>query len=256
MSVFVPPAGYRQSAVGGTLLVARDEHHDAMRRALGSGTLHGWAATQPRARAMQGRNIAWATTLGDGTPVVVRHSRHGGALAGLTRDLFLAPSRAPRELDAALRLQAAGVRTATVIGYAVYRAFGPFCRADVATALIDGADLPATLATHRDAIARQAISDAVARLNSALWSAGAHHPDLNAKNIMIARRHDTFEAWVIDVDRVSFHAPRDASIAARNVARLIHSLHKWQASQQLSIAPDDLLRMGSFGQSRVEIPPR
>jgi hypothetical protein len=220
------PAGYRSAAIGGTLLVSQDAHFDAMRSALGMGTLHAWASTQPGARAMQGREVAWATTVPGGRPVVVRHSRHGGLLAPLTQDLFLAPTRAPSELDIAVRLRAARVATPDVIAYAVYSAAGPLCRADVVTEWLDGADLPAAWATA-SVEDRGRIADAVADLISSLADAGARHHDFNAKNIIV--RRDGAQAWVIDVDRVTFDGGTAGAIASQNARRLARSIAKLRA---------------------------
>ena len=54
-----------------------------------------------------------------GTRAVVRHNRHGGLFAPVTRDLFLPPTRAPHELRTALRLTALGVPTPPVLMYGV-----------------------------------------------------------------------------------------------------------------------------------------
>ncbi len=220
------PDGYRASARGGTLLVARDDAHDALADALCGGTLHAWASRQPDACAFEGRTVAWATRLSPVGGIVVRHSRHGGLLRGITRDLFLAPSRAPRELHVALRLRMALVRTPDVIGYATYSAPGPFCRADVVTAHIRGADLPDAWAAAKDQFARLGIARATGALLSSMHSAGVVHPDLNAKNILVARSGDEAKAWLLDVDRVRFVRPGDKSAADLNLARLERSLGK------------------------------
>ena len=172
---------------------------------------------------MKGRDTAWGTWLPNGPEVVVRHSRHGGLLAPLTRDLFLAPTRAPRELEVALRLRDAGVRTPDVLAYAVYSAAGPLCRADVVTARVHGVALPAAWASAVDSRQRHAIADAVGALLGSLRDAGAHHPDLNARNVLVAPTGDELIAWVLDVDRVQFRRS-SSDAAARNASRLAHSL--------------------------------
>jgi len=230
------PAGYRESAIGGTRLVARDDQHDAVREAMARSTLYRWAALQPGARALQGRQVAWATRLGNGAAVVVRHSRHGGALAAITRDLFLAPSRAPHELAVSQRLGAAGVATPVVLAYAVYPAVGPLCRADVMTAHVDGADLPAAWANAHSPVARDGIIDAVAALLRSLQAAGARHPDLNVKNVLISDSGGAPLASVLDVDRVAFGRAGDAGLAELNARRLGHSLMKWRALHGLDVS--------------------
>jgi tRNA A-37 threonylcarbamoyl transferase component Bud32 len=250
-----PPEGYRERAIGGTLLVAHDSVLDALSTALGMGTLHAWASAQPNAEAMHGRGISWATRLPNGREIVVRHSRHGGMLAALTRDLFLAPTRAPDELAVSLRLRAAGVATPEVIGYAVYGALGPLCRADVVSARLPGMDLPAALAAHTSKDERHAISVAVSRLLADLRQSRAIHHDLNAKNILITATGGEFQAWVIDVDRVTFDG-RERISGMRNVERLGRSLAKWREEHRLELAPSDLVRMMSLGgPDRVEFRP-
>jgi hypothetical protein len=175
---------------------------------------------------MQGRATAWATALPNGVEIVVRHSQHGGLLAPLTRDLFLAPTRAPHELAAALRLAAAGVPTPAVIAYAVYPAIGPCARADVATSLLHGVALPDawTVATTIDE--SWDLVESLAQLLSALRHAGAHHPDLNVRNVLLLDGTSGPTAAVLDVDRVVFGAPGDPSLSARNLRRLLQSMRK------------------------------
>jgi hypothetical protein len=191
-------------------------------------TLFDFAARSPGARPLAGRGTAWSAALPDGTKVVVRHTRHGGMLAPVTRDLFLAPTRAPNELAAAIRLAQMDVPTPEVAAYAIYPAAGPFVRSDVATRLLEGTVLPdAWLPAAPEA--RLGIVEAIARLLAALRRAGAHHPDLNARNVFITGgdgRGEAVAAAVLDVDRVTFGAPGDASLATKNIERLLRSIVK------------------------------
>ena len=197
------PAGYETFPVGSARVVAHGPVANAVREAMAGTSLHAWAARQPGARAMRGRTTAWATALPNGVEVVVRHSTHGGLLAPLTGDRFLAPTRAPAELDAALRLAEAGVPTAEVLAYAVYPAPpGPFFRADVATRLLRGRALPDAWNAASTLEARWALIEALARLLEALRAAGAHHPDLNVRNVLVLEaaagpppRSSTWTAW-------------------------------------------------------------
>jgi hypothetical protein len=239
------PAGYRESALGGTWLVARDDQHDAVRDTLARCTVHEWAAGRPGARALQGRGVAWATTLPSGMEVVVRHSRHGGALAAVTRDLFLAPSRAPHELAVSVWLRDAGIPTPPVIAYAVYSAFGPLCRADVVTGFVNGVDFPAAWAAAPTPEARDAIIDAVAALLRLMQAAGVRHPDLNVKNVLISGHDGARHASLLDVDRVQFlrtelHSDdfiRSAheQTGVDNAQRLLLSVMKWRREQGLDV---------------------
>ncbi|MBI1809125.1 MAG: hypothetical protein HYR75_04445 [Gemmatimonadetes bacterium] len=229
----VVPSGYTQVATRGTRAVAHTSVAAELGAALSTArTLHGWAAARPEKRPLQGRETAWRVTLDDGTPIVVRHSRHGGFLAPLTGDLFLAPTRAPGELAASARLLAAGVPTPQVLAWAVYPAFGPFARADVVTRALDGADLPDAWAATPDPAARQAIVRAVATLLRQLRHAGAVHPDLNLKNVFIAAG-DAPVAYVLDVDRIRFREADSTDAAYRNLVRLVRSARKWRAKRGL-----------------------
>ena len=183
---------------------------------LGRGALYAMAASTSGRREYVGRAVAYGIAW-DGVRVVVRHSRHGGLFAPLTGDLFLPPTRAPHELAVALRLAASGVRTPEVVAYAVYHAGPGLRRADVVTREI---------ADTRDLAAHPATPDAnaaVETLLTALAQAGAVHPDLNAKNILLAERGGELAAYVIDVDRVVFRT-RGADEANRE--RLRRSIAK------------------------------
>ena len=217
--------------------------------ALGFGSFYTYAAHAAGARPLAGRGVAYAVPLpGDAARVVVRRSRHGGMFEALTGDRFAPPTRAPYELDAALRLAASGVRTPEVVAFAVYPA-GVFRRADVVTREVPGsADLAAVLAEPRPEDQRRAVLAAVARLIADLTIAGARHPDLNIKNILI-QRSATGEtlAYVLDVDRIWFDRPGASRVTERNVARLSRSARKWRRSGALDLADTDIGWLSAMG---------
>ncbi len=246
------PPGYVRSAHDGVELVSRAWAADALAFALVThGSLYRWAEAQPKRDALRGRGIAWAATLPAGTdadlrtPVVVRHSRHGGMFAALTGDLFLPPTRAPQELAAAARLTDAGVPTPEVIAYVVHPAAGVLARSDVMTRrLPSGHDFPAAWSADTSESAHTAIIEAAAALLRALSRAGAHHPDLNLKNVYIARHGATATAYVLDVDRVRFRDDKQA--AALNFARLARSARKWDVEHGLGIGDAALVRLAAL----------
>lgn len=170
-------------------------------------TLHGWAARAPNAKPLRGRDVAYATVLAN-VPVVVRHSRHGGLLAPLTQDLFLAPTRAPHELDVAIRLRAAGVPTPDIVAYATYTVIPGIERADVVTREIAGRELTSP--------------EEAETLIQAMSRAGAVHPDFNMRNVIV----DGGTAYVLDIDTVYFLPPRDRRVDERNRSRLMRSAKK------------------------------
>lgn len=209
-------------------MVALSGSAKAIRDALAAGSLHAWASRQAGTLALAGRGTAWTATLSNGADVVVRHSRHGGAFARITGDLFLMPTRAPRELASALRLAGAGVPTPEVVAYAVYPATWPFARADVVTRRLRGSDFPDAWRAAPDASARRAMIDALAVLLRQLQRAGALHPDLNLKNVLLVVSDDEPTAFVLDVDRVAFGEPETRDIGRRNLERLLRSSRKWR----------------------------
>ncbi len=252
MSTEALPPGYVRSALRRVELVSRDWAADALHRALDAhGSLYSWAATQADRTALRGRGVAWAATLGAGegatqaARVVVRHSRHGGLLAGLTGDLFALPTRAPRELAAAVRLAAGGVPTPEIIAYTVHPVAGVLARSDVMTRLLpEGRDFPEAWRAHDSPVAKNAIIEAVAVLLRALSALGAQHPDLNVKNVFIAGEGAAATAYVLDVDRVTFAA--DSQASARNFARFARSARKWNAVHGLRVGDDALVRLAAL----------
>lgn len=237
------PAGYVRVAAGRRTVVTQREHEADARAMLASApTLHDAAAHDAAARAMAGRGVAYAIRLPtSGTPAVVRHNRHGGLLAPLTRDLFFPPTRAPYELDVALRLASAGVRTPPVLMIGIERVAGVLRRSDVVTREIErGRDLGAMLLPDASPDERAAAWRATEVLVRTLDAAGARHYDLNVKNVLIARAATGFEAWVLDVDRIAFSAPDSMHVRAGNRARLLRSVRKWQHERGAIVRDADI----------------
>lgn len=244
------PEGYLRFSVDGKEVIAREWAVQPVREALRFGTLHEWAAAQSVQDRMHGRGISYGVNLPAGkgpdesTPVVVRRNRHGGVLRFLTGEHFLLPTRAPLELATALRLAAAGIPTPEVIACAVYPVAGVFARSDVMTRrLPSGADFPEV---WRDAgpELRHALLDSVALLLRALAGAGAWHADLNLKNIYIASDGGKPQAYLLDVDRVTF--PGTPDVANRNLERLARSARKWRDRRGLEICENALARLAAL----------
>jgi hypothetical protein len=239
-----PPPGYVRLLVGRVHVVALGKLIPALREALREGSLYDYAAHHPQARPLKGRSVAYAVPLPDGSAnVVVRRSQHGGLLAPMTGDRFLGATRAPRELKVALRLDRLGVRTPEVLAYATYPAGAWLRRSDVVTREVpNGIDLAtALLEAADDDEAKRALLRATAELLGSLTAAGARHPDLNIKNVLIARDGDSApEAYLLDVDRVWFDTPGGARVAAANLRRFSRSARKWHRLHGTPIDEDDL----------------
>lgn len=236
------PAGYVCTRVGDADVVVLSALERVVREALSDGTLYAYAEAHPRARPLTGRGIAYAVPLPDAvTQVVVRRARHGGLLAPLTGDRFLAP-RASSELAIALRLAAAQIRTPEVVAFATYPAGPLLRRSDVATREVPRSrDLAVALLGSPDATAKRAMLDATAALFAALTRAGARHPDLNLKNVLLAPAPGGgFDAYVLDVDRIIFGPAADPGVTAANLRRFDRSARKWRELYGASIDDADL----------------
>lgn len=219
-------AQYVSERLAGVDMIAHAPDAAAFREILEQRTLYAFAGAHPDRREIAGRGAAFAVPLSTGSRVVVRHNRHGGLLAPITRDIFLAPTRAPKELEISSRLLDAGVRTPQVLCVAVYRTAGLFARADVATREVpNGRDLQTLLASEkRGSDARRIAIDATALLLRTLRRAGVRHPDLNLKNVLIAGD----QAWLLDVDRVVFEQTMSHAVGEANWRRFLRSARKWQ----------------------------
>jgi hypothetical protein len=244
------PPGFAHFTVEGADVVCAPHVVDALRTVLRSGTLHSYAERHPQARPLTGRGAAYAIPLpGDADRVVVRHNRHGGFLAPITRDLFRAPTRAPRELHVAERLREHGVPTPVMLGFVVYAGPAGFKRVDVITREVAGSfDLSAALAwpePERRAAALSATADLVLVLSQA----GARHADLNIKNVLL-RRTDAgrLDALVLDVDCVVFGEP--GIVLEPNLARLLRSARKWQRLHGARVTDAELAALAGLVRER------
>jgi tRNA A-37 threonylcarbamoyl transferase component Bud32 len=223
------PSGYERLLLGHAVAVARSDVALSIRQSLVSAdgsryTLHEYAARHPGARQLQGRGAAYAVPLPQTTErVVVRHNRHGGLFGSLTGDRFLSPTRAPRELEVSLELRKLGVPTPEIVAYALYPPGGLLQRSDVCSREIAGSRDLAQILARDGGTERAAAFAATAELIASLARAGARHPDLNAKNVLL-----TYEtAYVLDVDRMTIGGKPEAVLAG-NLARLARSLRKWR----------------------------
>lgn len=251
------PAGYLRITVGRCTAVARTELEDDARALLLDGPPYAAAARDLAARPLAGRGIAYAIALPvTGARVVVRHNRHGGLLAPVTKDLFLPPTRAPYELAVSLRLAAAGVRTPPVLLYAIEPAFGVLRRADVVTLeIVGGRDLASYLLPGELPALRAEAWRATRDLVRAMNAAGARHHDLNVKNVLLTDGEGGLVAWVLDVDRVRFGRPHAASVRVGNATRLLRSARKWREAHGAVVDERELAALGAVHDPVRELQP-
>jgi hypothetical protein len=237
------PEGFVRFQLDHAEAVTRTEFADVVRSVLREGTLYEYGARHPVARRFSGRGVAYAAPLPTGEGVVIRHSRHGGALANVRRDLFFPPTRAPRELRVSERLRGADIPTPPVLAYAIYDAGPVFRRSDVMTREItDAFDLSVALMSRDDALRANALT-AAATLVRALSAMGARHPDLNAKNVLLKMTPtDALVAYVLDVDQIQFLDDRSVALD-RNLARLLRSARKWRTNFGALVTESELANL-------------
>ena len=169
-----------------------------------------------------GRHQAWFFEVGD-LELVLRHYWRGGFLARLTDDLHLwsglSRSRPYRELALLAQLRADGLPVPRPVGARILRR-GPTYRADLVTVAI-----PHTR-TFADAILEGTLDGAawveVGRTLRQFHEAGAHHADLNVRNILLDQAGTV---WLIDWDKGRRRRP-GGRWAHRTMARLHRSLSK------------------------------
>jgi len=241
MIVALTIPSYERFEVNGARVVAAKGCSSSIREVLEREALYDFAARQPDAVPLVGRAPVFAVTLPGCGRAVVRHNMRGGWMAKISKDLFLMPTRGFRELVASLRLRASGVSTPEVLAYVSYPKNILLRRADVATREIpNGHDLSVALAKITDHDHRVMVLDAVVGLLKALTQAGAHHQDLNLKNILLtAGEGPGLDAHVLDVDRVRFSSPESPLVAQANFDRLIRSLRKWRDLHALPFSAED-----------------
>src|SRR5947199_3225657 len=210
---------YERFSVGGARVVASRSCSMSIRAVLENERLYEYAARQPDAVPLIGRAPVFAVSLpGDCGRVVVRHNMRGGWMAKISKDLFVLPTRGFRELIGSLRLRASGVSTPEVVAYVSYPRNLILRRSDVTTReILNGHDLSVALARVTDHDHRVVVLEAVVKLLKALAQAGAHHQDLNLKNVLLtAGEGPGLDAHILDVDRVRFSSPGSPLVAKAN----------------------------------------
>ena len=237
--------GYDRFKVGNARVIALQACADEVRAAMKDGSLYDFARNHPEARLLMGRVPAYAIRLGPvAGDVVVRHATRGGMVAKVASDQYLPPTRGIVELLNSERLRKQGVRTPRLVAYVVYHAGLLLRRLDVATREVPHAyDLAEVFSSPLASEQKHEALAAISELIGSLTHAGAHHADLNLKNIVLSREGDVerrIRAYVLDVDRVRFNVPGDPLIARANMQRLLRSLEKVRARGELFLDEADL----------------
>jgi hypothetical protein len=235
-------------------VVCADHVADAIREALRAGSLYKYAERHPRVRPLAGRGIVYAVPLpGDVEHVVIRRNRRGGFFAPLTRDLFRAPTRAPKELRIGEALREYGVPTPVMLAYAVYDAPAGLKRVDVVTREVPNSFDLSTALMSSDPEWRMKSIAAAADAVVLLGTLGARHHDMYVKNKLLhPGEGDHLAACILDVDRVVFEDPE--LVFEANLARLLRSARKWQSTHGAPVTDSELEELAGLVRERRTLP--
>lgn len=188
-----------------------------------------WQAAEAKAvaRLEGGRGTALVLALGSGEEAVLKHFRRGGILGPVLGDYYWGRHPRPlQEIADSERLRAAGIRTPEILAAHVRYLFPWLYQADLVTRRVPEAkDLADFLVETRGSRRGRALQ-AVGRLVRRLERAGAHHPDLNLRNFLIEQSPVGDEAWLIDLDRLSWPESVDDGTRVAHLARILRSYRK------------------------------
>ena len=196
----------------------------------------------PQAQRFAGRRTVTAAPIPGAGTLVIRPCAHGGWWGRLARDLYFGSGRAWREIRASEKLHRWKIPTPPIEAVLFYPA-GPCTCMEVITPIIPGGkDLVRHLALRPGVFQRSRIFASVRKLIDQLDRHGIYHPDLNARNILLAPSpRGGITAWLLDVDNIRFREPGSVSVRQANRARLLRSLLK-------------RARLGELGWSESEVP--
>ncbi len=231
MKIAPPPTGFTLRALPCGVSWLRPEWAEAVAMAAGASSepIIARALASPGSTRFVGRGaVASWSHEAFARPVVVRRCRHGGWWRHLAGDRYRGEHRARREIDNAERLRSLGVPTPEIVGAVFYPA-GAFRRMDLITVQVaQGRDLVEFLAAAPAAPRRDEALAAARRLLERCAAGGAHHRDLNARNILLAPRAggDAVDAWLLDVEDIAWMPERADAARRGNHARLTRSLRK------------------------------
>ncbi len=247
---YVAVPGFESARVGAALVVARPEALAWARDALGRHrSLHA-AALADADLCLRGRGPipVMPNPAGEGPAWAVRHYRRGGGMRIMDdRFLRLGRPRSLRELESSVRVRELGITTPRVVAAAVYPA-GPFYRADLVTEFVhDARELADVVLGTPDSSAPPVHADTRAQaltcttqLMARMTEHGIRHPDLNARNILLAQSSHGMEAILLDLDRCVIDGTSAPDGGQRLRRRLARSIRKLQHSRSGGLSDEEM----------------
>ena len=163
------------------------------------------------------------------------------------RFLRLGRPRSLRELESSVRVRELGITTPRVVAAAVYPS-GLFYRADLVTEFVyDARELadvllgtPDSSAPPVDADTRAQALTCTIRLVARMTEHGIRHPDLNARNILLAQSSHGMEAILLDLDRCVIDGTSAPDGGQRLRRRLVRSIRKLQHSRSGGLSDEEM----------------
>jgi 3-deoxy-D-manno-octulosonic acid kinase len=236
-----PPPGFEVVTFGPATVWVRPEARGWTESVLGTApTLHAAGVRLGRGQ-MAGRGPVYEVP----TPLgvwVIRHFMRGGSVASLLGDRY-ATAGTPRpfaETHTSETVRLRGIDTPRVVAAAVYRA-GLWYRGDLVTELVPDAEelVDVLFDESRRGLAgsvdrKEALQETGALIHR-MGQAGVHHPDLNAKNILLRWSGGAPVGHVLDLDRAAVGSGQ-VRVGAM-VRRLLRSLRKFERRTGMAITP-------------------
>lgn len=252
------PDGFVEIERSDARALTRPEARSWVEQALDAhGSVHRAAARSRNALRMEGRGPVYAIPARPdevqaalGEPAgrwAVRHYRRGGAVARFLGDRYLrvGTPRPIRELRASEAVRQRRIPTPRVVAAVVYPA-GIFYRGDLVSSFIpdtaeladvlfdpDRTGLSATL-DRREALAETGV------LIRTMARNGVHHPDLNARNVLLEWSGSAPRAYLIDLDRCRVEDGPLPEAAKAMHARLVRSIRKLGKKADRKVPDSDL----------------
>ena len=222
-------AGYRRVASPIATWLARPECAEEIRSGQADFLLRGPGRRSATGGA--GRSVLGRLELA-GAPAVGKRLLHGGVFGRLLGGLFLGRGRVTAQIEAADRLDRAGVATPEVLAAGWRRTRGLFRALAIVTRAIPGAqNLYEAARDDAPWRRRRVILEKSARLVRAMHDAGFLHADLNVTNLVLGEGAGVGRVHVVDLDGGRFAKVPGPAGRFRSLARLLRSYEKWIAGR-------------------------
>jgi hypothetical protein len=163
---------------------------------------------------------------------VGKRALHGGILGRLLGGLYLGRGRAIAQIEAADRLDRAGIPTPEVLAVGWRGALGVFRALAIVTRAIPRAqNLYEAARDDAPWRRRRVILEQSGRLIRAMHDDGFTHADLNVTNLVLGEGPGGDRVHVVDLDGARFGGALRPLDRYRSLARLLRSYEKWIAGR-------------------------